>query len=182
MKRFLILGAVLAAALQTAALVKMITDRAAMLRTGAEVILETGFIDPRDIFRGHYVILRLEISQLAKASLPDADVPENAVPMDIWAELVPGDNGFWKVQNLHSALPNTDNPILMGRLNYSYGDTYNITFPVDRYFAPRKRAEELEQYRRDDKLGVILALSKTGDAAVKGITVEGEPIYLEPLY
>ena len=62
------------------------------------------------------------------------------------------------------------------------GDVIRISFPFDRYFAPKKRAKELEKFRRDQKLGVVLSLNKEGVGLIKGITVEGKVIYNEPLY
>lgn len=180
-KRLFLAGALIAALVQTAALGKMITDRAALIRDGREVILATGFIDPRDFFRGHYVTLRLEISQIDAGTIgfvrTDIDRGDT-----IWAELVPGDDEFWTVTALHQEIVATDNPLLRGEYRWSSNDNLNLSFPIDRYFAPKLRAQELEQFRRDDKLGVILALAPDGAAAIKGITVDGERIYQEPLY
>ncbi|MDP5347464.1 MAG: GDYXXLXY domain-containing protein, partial [Paracoccaceae bacterium] len=53
-RRWLVAAIIAVALVQTAALAKMVTDRAALLRDGTEVVLETGAIDPRDLFRGHY--------------------------------------------------------------------------------------------------------------------------------
>lgn len=182
LSRRMILAAVLLAGLvQSAFLGKMITDRAALIRDGQEVILQTGFVDPRDLFRGHYVVLNLIVSRL--------DAPEVTLPVgvrsgaDVWAELKPGADGFWTVRQLHSALPEqTNGPLLRGTLVYSNGEQHLVRYPIDRYFAPKLRAQELENIRAKDALGVILALSKTGEAAIKGITIEGERIYEEPLY
>ena len=44
-------------ALQSAALAYMIVDRQAMLNAGRVVTLKVAPIDPRDIFRGDFVIL-----------------------------------------------------------------------------------------------------------------------------
>jgi uncharacterized membrane-anchored protein len=145
------------------------------------VRLQTGFVDPRDLFRGHYVILRLEISQVRRDAVETVGTPQLRQP--VWAELAEGNDGFWQISRLHAAQPDApDGPILRGTLIGDYGDSYTINFPVDRYFAPKLRAQELEQFRRDAQLGVILALAPDGTAAVKGLTVAGETVYLEPLY
>jgi len=49
---------------QTLFLGAMIWDRVTLLRSPDVVTLKTAPIDPRDIFRGYYVILSYEISQL----------------------------------------------------------------------------------------------------------------------
>ena len=47
--RTLGLAILASAVIQTVWVGKMITDRAAILRDGTEVLLETGFVDPRDL-------------------------------------------------------------------------------------------------------------------------------------
>ena len=42
-------------------------------------------------------------------------------------------------------------------------------------------AQELEKLRREQRLGIILAVTPDGEGAVKGITIDGEVIYDEPL-
>lgn len=180
--RSYLIGAVIAGLLQTGALAKMIFDRNTLLRNGTEVQLETGFVDPRDMFRGHYVTLNLLISRIEKTSISGpAQDPSYNDP--VWVALVPRADGFWQADALYTTLPeNIDQPVIKGKLRYSNSKDYLISFPVDRYFAPKKRALELEQFRRDQALGVILALDGQGNASVKGITVEGKRIYDEPLF
>lgn len=43
------------------------------LRTGTEVILKTEPVDPRDLFRGDYVVLNYEISTLDLEEIPVED-------------------------------------------------------------------------------------------------------------
>ncbi len=174
-------AALLAALVQTAAVGKMVIDRNSLLRNGAEVRLETGFIDPRDLFRGHYVTLRLDISQFSQDSVETLGDPQLGQP--VWVELAEGTNGFWQPTRLYAAQPEAaQGPVLKGTLLGSWGDQYTLRFPIDRYFAPEPQALELEQLRRDDKLGVVLALAPDGTAAIKGLTVDGRVVYTEPLY
>ncbi|OIO30741.1 hypothetical protein AUJ77_01795 [Candidatus Nomurabacteria bacterium CG1_02_43_90] len=44
------------------------------LRTGQEVLLKTLPVDPRDFFRGDYVVLRYDISRINLSYYPDAPV------------------------------------------------------------------------------------------------------------
>ena len=59
---------------------------------------------------------------------------------------------------------------------------YRISFPFDRYFAPKERALEIENIRSDGKLGVILVVSTDGTGYIKGLSIDGKRIYDEPLY
>ncbi|MFD1509536.1 GDYXXLXY domain-containing protein [Lacimonas salitolerans] len=181
-RRLILPAALIAALVQTALAGKMIVDRAALLRDGAEVVLATGFVDPRDLFRGHYVVLNLTISQLPKDSVAVSGSPILGNP--VWVELTAApDSDFWQPARLHAALPDmAQAPVLRGTLVGDYGDIYSIQFPIDRFFAPKLRAQELEDLRAESRLGVILALAPDGEAAIKGITVDGARLYEEPLY
>ena len=177
--RRLILGVVLAALLQTGLIGQMIQARAAILRNGQEVVLQTGFIDPRDLFRGHYVRLDLLISSIPADSVPPlGDVIRGE---DVWVTLAPGEDGFWTPLAVLSAPPD-DAVALRGTFLSDYDGTIRIRFPFDRYFAPELRARELETLRRDRRLGIVLAVTPEGEGAVKGITIDGAAFYDEPLF
>ena len=186
-KAFLI-GALIALVLQTGALAKIVYDHRSLLVNGEEVILETGFVDPRDIFRGHYVTLRLLISN------PERDKVDLIGSFDyrdpVFMVLEKGEGPFWEAASLHETYPNdAKGPVIRGAASFSSTSLENnssanprISFPFDRYFAPELKAKELENLRQDRKLGVILSLGEDGEGLIKGITIGGEPIYEETLF
>ena len=184
-KRFLWLGVLIAALIQTFFLVDMIRERASLIRNGEEVILRSNFVDPRDLFRGHYVTLNLEISRLTDVpTAGDASKEKAGNRYTIWVELEQTEeDGFWTAKTFWWSKP-TDpkGPIIAGEYVGMRDKTRRIDFPIDRYFAPKLEAKRLEKFQRDDQLGVILVLSEDGTAAVKGITVAGERAYDEPLF
>lgn len=176
-KRFIVIGAIVAVAVQTYFAAGFIWQRAQLLKTGQEVLLDTGFIDPRDLFRGHYVRLRLSIEQVPDSvAMPKFEAGEMK---KIFAKLKKGEDGFWVVESVHKTPQAAGGgPIIAGEFRYNR----RIDFPIDRYFAPKEEALNLEALRRDRKLGIAVALSQTGQAAIKGIVVDGEAIYDEPLF
>jgi len=181
-RRRFIAGLALAAVAQVGIIGAMVGSRVAILRDGPEIAVRSTFVDPRDIFRGHYVRLDLTVA-------PPTDAPLTTDPAlgqyaDIaYAILREGDDGFWVARSIHAEPPaDADNLVL--RVSYSAGNDDappRIILPHDRYFANRTRALELEYLRRDQKLGVILALDGDGGAVIKGLTIDGERIYDEPL-
>jgi len=183
-KRGFLVGAIIIAVLQTGAVGAMIYNRASQISGGKEVILESGFIDPRDLFRGHYVILNLVVGQLGE-HVTEVDKPFSRREI-VYVELAKGEDIFWTAKKLWHDLPdNAEGAYIKGKITLiprGSRRTYRISFPYDRYFAPKKRAKELEKFRRDRKLGVVLALGKDGSGYIKGITVDGEIIYDEPLF
>ena len=56
-RRKIWIAAGLVMALQSAALIWMIVDRVMLLKSGREMVVEVVPVDPRDIFRGEYVVL-----------------------------------------------------------------------------------------------------------------------------
>lgn len=184
--KWFILGAVIAALLQTAALGKIIFDRADLIKNGREVVLQSGMVDPRDLFRGHYVTLNLTIGRIPAVEVTVVGEPEQR--HDVWVSLKKGEDEFWVADTLYSEKPEiAASPVirgeyLSGRPVAGGNQFHSIRFPVNRFFAEKSRAKDLEKVRNDRKLGVVVALSEDGDAAIKGISVAGKLIYNEPVW
>lgn len=181
--RFLI-AVILTAGLQTGAIAGMMYKYALHINSGREVVVQSGFLDPRDLFRGHYVTLNLAVGNLRSGTVKvDSKFTYRE---DVFVELKKGDDGFWFAQKLWHEIPTGHNSaFLKGKMRsipIIKSGSYRITFPQDRYFAPKKRAKELENLRRDRKLGVILAIASDGAGYIKGITVDGKKIYDEPVW
>lgn len=181
--RILILGTVLAAVLQTGVLAKIITDRASALKSGHEVLVETGFIDPRDLFRGHYTTLNLLIGSLQRADISINGTFRRDDPVYV---VLDTSGPFAKPVSLHTSYPKAPKgPVLLGRANFTSdnnSETLSINFPFDRFFAAKDRAMDLQNLQRERKLGVILSVANDGSAMIKGLTIDGEKIYEEPLF
>ncbi len=177
---WLIAAIAVVALLQTAAIGKMVTDRAALLRDGQEVVLETGAIDPRDLFRGHYTILNLAITRIPAGSVTRDPALEPGAA--VYVTLAEGDEGYWRATALTADLPAGQSAVIRGVFDYDTASQIFLSFPFDRYFAPQDRALELEALDRADRLGLILALDGAGNGAIKGLMVDGQRLYEEALY
>lgn len=198
--RWFILCALCVAFLQSAALGKIIYDRASLIQSGTEVTLQSGMVDPRDLFRGHYVILNLTIGRINSKEvelgpylkIAAKDASQFVYDNTIYLSLRKGDDEFWVADAIFKNIPTeADGPfirgeyqgtVLAGNAGSNGGDTHRIHFPIDRFFAEKFRAKDLEKVRRDRKLGVVVALDDKGGAAIKGISVAGELIYNEPIW
>lgn len=183
-RRFVILGGAAAAVLQTGAIANMVNDHVQMVQTGTEVILATGFVDPRDFFRGHYVTLNLRISRIPKSSVEVIGDIEQYFYGSVYVSLGAKDaDGFAVPDKIYRDLPaNPQAPILRADYISLMGDDYRLHFSFDRYFAPKLRAEELEKLRRERRLGVIMSVQPDGTGIITGVTIDGERIYDEPLF
>lgn len=193
---------------QTLFLGAMIWDRVSLLRSPDVVTLKTAPIDPRDIFRGHYVILSYEISQLQldKLSGDDAFAGNDAA----WVELAPGEE-TWNAVAIWRERPEPadGNKIIRGRVTYVTDNrpftrvgpdsdpdgglmrsedacpgciVAFLQYGIESYFVPEGEGRVLEEERNAGALTVDVALGRNGTAAIKGLRIGGEPVYEEPVF
>ncbi|MGR3503089.1 GDYXXLXY domain-containing protein [Pseudaestuariivita sp.] len=181
MSRLLVLGCLAAALVQTGLIGAMLLDRAARLEAGREVTLRTTMVDPRDLFRGHYVTLNFQIARLDRRRVATPDMTGTPDDAALYVRLRPGSGGVWEPVDVHFAPP-SQGVVLKGEYSFHSENLLGVSFPFRRYYAPYKRAQELEDLRDAGELGVILAVTEDGSAVIKGIAVGGSPVYLEPLF
>ena len=177
--------------IQCVLLVLMVADRMQILREGREVTLQTQPVDPRDLLRGDYVVLRYDISQLPAGALAGKSAAERR-PI-VFVKLAPNANGLYEAVSV-SAEPVTvtvtaPEILIRGRVNYSCGSTgrmfcdkLQIKYGLESYFVPEGEGKRLEQARNQQKLRVVAAVLPSGRAAIKRLLLDGEPVYEEPLY
>ncbi|ULK94964.1 GDYXXLXY domain-containing protein [Bradyrhizobium sp. I71] len=175
--------------IQCALLVLMVADRMQILREGSEVTLQTQPVDPRDLLRGDYVVLRYDISQLPAGAL--AGKPAAERNPDVFVKLAPNANGLYEAVSVHAAPVTVTVPeiLIRGRVSHSCGSTgrtfcdkLTIKYGLESYFVPEGEGRKLEQARNQQKLRVVAAVLPSGRAAIKRLLLDGEPVYEEPWY
>lgn len=175
--------------LQCVLLVLMVADRMQILREGREVTLQTQPVDPRDLLRGDYVVLRYDISQLPAGALA-GKTAETRNPV-VFVKLAPNANGLYEAVSVAAEPVTVTAPeiLIRGRVSYSCGSTsrtfcdkLQIKYGLESYFVPEGEGRKLEQARNQQKLRVVAAVLPSGRAAIKRLLLDGEPVYEEPLY
>ncbi|MBR1133473.1 GDYXXLXY domain-containing protein [Bradyrhizobium iriomotense] len=175
--------------IQCVLLVLMVADRMQILRDGREVTLQTQPVDPRDLLRGDYVVLRYDISQLPAGSLTGK--PSGTRNPVVFVRLAPNANGLYEAVSVHAEpVPVTAPEILIrGRVSHSCGSTspifcdkLTIKYGLESYFVPEGEGRTLEQARNQQKLRVVAAVLPSGRAAIKRLLLDGQPVYEEPWY
>jgi uncharacterized membrane-anchored protein len=180
LKNRLVLALLIVALAQTGVLAAMVIDRVRLLKTGREITLPIVPVDPRDFFRGQYVRLGYDISRVP-ARLLEGPLPHpNAA---FYVALEKGPDGAWRPAKLTRALlPETspDRIVLKaraarGRLWADAGPeaTYSVRYGIESYFVPQGEGPRLEALAREKKLTARIAVDSGGNAAIKGILVEG---------
>ena len=174
---------------QCTLLVLMVADRMQILREGREVTLQTQPVDPRDLLRGDYVVLRYDISQLPAGTLAGQPAAERK-PV-VFVKLAPNANGLYEAVSVSAEPVTVTAPeiLIRGRVSYSCGSTGRtfcdklaIKYGLESYFVPEGEGKKLEQARNQQKLRVVAAVLPSGRAAIKRLLLDGEPVYEEPLY
>jgi uncharacterized membrane-anchored protein len=121
------------------------------LATGTEVTLATAPLDPLDPFRGRYVELDYEISQLP------APTRDGTVYVELRER---GDR--WVAYRVHSSYPDTDRPVIRGRVEGGV-----VTYGIETYFADEDEAPRLER----EALLVDVVLDDDGQARIDEVRV-----------
>jgi uncharacterized membrane-anchored protein len=179
------IGAV--AAIQTLVLSWMVYDRVSLLRSGREMIAEVLPVDPRDLFRGDYVIFGYSFNSQQMV------LPEGIRRGDhVYVTLKPKEPGQWEVVKAEAAYPasvEAGNFVLRALAEYVYplsdstkGESSGtLRYGIESYFVPEGTGRDLEKMVADKKIAAVIAVGADGKAAIKALMIDGERVVEEPL-
>ena len=145
------------------------------LQTGEEVLLKTRPIDPRDLFRGDYVILSYEISNLDANSL-QKDATEFKQDDKVYV-LLSKVNNYGTASGIYLNKPK-EGLILKGTIKNVQGSRLNIEYGIESYFVPEGKGREIERLRGRN-LEVKVAVDKLGNAVIKDLLIDGKVFRFE---
>lgn len=192
-----LIAALTAASLQSAAIGWMVWDRIQLIRHGREIVLPIIPVDPRSLFRGDYVILSYEAQRLPASLITDE--LDAARPSHFYVTL--GKTGdTWKpiAVSLKPVPPTADQITLKARPRYGYWPgrmkpqasrtpppqneaVMQLRYGIEAYFVAEGKGLDLEQTAREKKLAALIAVDGKGNAAIKGLVIDGKLQYEEPL-
>jgi uncharacterized membrane-anchored protein len=176
----------------------LVIDRASILRNGEEVRLATLPIDPRDLFRGDYVILNYEISQISLTRLKaeGLDAREGEA---LFVTLRPDTDGRARAVAVARTrpVPAPGEIVLLGRYAGSgfcqpvRGGTnptcdprdrmIRMTYGLESFFVPEGEGRAIETTPAS-RVEIVAAVASSGKAAIKRLLIDGKPVYDEPPY
>lgn len=172
-------------ATQTAALAWMVADRMLLIKNGREVMLKIRPVDPRSLFRGDYVILNPDIANIRTKQVPKS-VKRND---EIFLVLQKAPNGVWSYLTLSKEQPtnvHSDRAFIRGRVLSAFHSkkteitNLRLKFGIESYFVPEGTGKALEKKVNAGQIRAIVALDAAGNAALKGLEIDGER-RLDPL-
>ncbi len=157
-------------------LLGLVGYRETILTLGRTAVLQTVPVDPRDLFRGEYVVLRYEITTLGQNS-----TDPGAKRYFLRGEINEGDSVYVTLTNddknpyfleVQAGKPTEDTDLFIkGRVTQKLGDTITVEYGIEQYFVPEGRGLEIE---RADDVKVKVSISRSGTAAIKELIVDGE--------
>jgi uncharacterized membrane-anchored protein len=155
---------------QLLALVGLTSVKAYTLFAGTTVTLRTVPVDPRDIFRGDYVALTYEISQVKS--------PRKLKRGDHVFVVLKKGTPYWSAVELRESEGSLapDEVALRGTVEYPVDteldnkpSTYRVHYGLEQAFVPEGGGRKLEQEKH---LQVQVAVDRFGNAIVKGLKAE----------
>jgi uncharacterized membrane-anchored protein len=189
--RYLILGALAVALIQIGILLSMIASRAAILRDGHEIVLETQPIDPRDLLRGDYVVLGYGISNLPAELIEPAHAGDDGVgTRDVYVRLAPGADGFHQAIAARLDAPpaaekGPEEVDIRGQIHYwSPGGrgVFFASYGIERFYVPEGEGLEIELGMLERQFTMRVAVSPSGAAQIKSFHDGERMLYAEPWY
>lgn len=155
-----------AIAFQMAVLGSMIARSAWTLMTGETILLRVIPVDPRDLFRGDYVILSYDFT----TRRPAGELPfhESHAGREIFVTLVPeADGKHWKSASVSWTRP-TSGTYLRGQV----GQNLRNEFGIGQFFVQEGKGKEYEKAIRDRRLSAEIAVTHDGTATLKRLVIE----------
>lgn len=153
-------------AFQLVVLLWMIVVPANTLLTGQTVLLRTVPVDPRDLFRGDYVILSYDFSTLPPDVLEHLTYADQDAQVT-YVTLEPEADGI----HWHAVDYSLDRPegVLFIK---GYTTRRRTEFGIESYFVQEGEGLKYEQAIREQKLSAEVAIDADGNAALKRLVIE----------
>jgi uncharacterized membrane-anchored protein len=157
------------------------------LRAGTEVMLRVVPVDPREIFRGDYVILRYEISEITPQQKVFGSyggyMEEEALYNGdtVYVTLVK-DGAFYKGGDIYKSMPETGlfikgkietNQRLFGLI---HDRDASISYGIENFFVPEGEGKVIESARNRNKVSAQIAVNSYGSASIKALYIGGRKV------
>ena len=143
------------------------------LRTGREVVLQTVPVDPRDLFRGDYVVLAYPMSALDVSAF-GLDPAWYTVGQTVYV-LLRQEGRHAVPMGLLLGPPSNGALFIRGQVTAVEGGRLRVEYGIESYFVPEGQGLLLER-ARGDTLEVVAVVDASGRAAIKALRLEGKDV------
>ena len=106
----------------------------------------------------------------------------------IYVTLQKSADGKWKAVQAGATPPTATGPdqvVLKGRVQFTTSTVpaqSTLNYGIENYFVPEGTGRELEKLVGDKKIAALIAVDGDGNAGIKGLIVDGQRVYEEPLF
>lgn len=153
--------------LQIVVLVAMMVTHLMTLLTGETILLHVVPVDPRDLFRGDYVILSYEFSRLPSGGVQGENLSE-LYGQTVYATLVPDEDGkHWRMGEFSLTKPSSGK-FLRGKVT-SWG---RVEYGIESFFVQEGTGRAYEQAARSRKLSVEVVVDNSGRGVLKRLVID----------
>ena len=176
-------------------LLALVEQRARILRGGTEIRLRSVPVDPRDLFRGDYVVLSYPISTVETDAAGKAEFERGE---RVYVSLGRDEQGFAKATGVSRDWPKASDGVVViaGRVTANSAcatmadgsfdcsgrrNRLRIAYGLESYFVPQGEGKAIETTDKA-RIEVVAAVSSSGEAAIKRLLIDGKPVYAEPPY
>lgn len=133
--------------------------------TGKRIVLDTRPVDPFDPFRGQFITISYEISQINNTkSFETGD--------SIYISLKEDEKGVWRLKDTSRSKPEIGD-FIKGKVTYSSEDRVSVEYGIEQYFFERNT--NLPR----SNLTVEVAVSNSGRAKMIRLLHNGQPFEIE---
>ncbi len=168
-KQGVLSAAILVALLQFSVLGLMVGQEMIPHVSGTTISVSPIPVDPRDLFRGDYVILRYPFSTVRGIpGSPGTDSLQDG--QTVYVSMVQ-DGELWQANGLHSSRPDAGT-FLRGTLKKNLGGG-EIVYGIESYFVQEGKGRDLESAMRNRNSGIAvdLAVAPSGQVSIKTVRI-----------
>ncbi|NRG19520.1 GDYXXLXY domain-containing protein [Rhizobiales bacterium] len=170
----------LVALIQLGLVATTLAERIRVHMTGEEVILAMRPVDPRDLLRGDYVVVTLEIERVSADLLAPGE--ELARGDTVYVSLERDGEGIARATGISKARPEGATLAIRGRVSARPGgEEISIAYDLDAFYIQEGKGEILENSDRE-KMRLVVALTEAGISAPLRITLDGKTLVEESAF
>jgi uncharacterized membrane-anchored protein len=153
-------------------LVGMIVMRLLPLLTGDVILLKVIPLDPRDMFRGDYVVLAYDCSRIPSGGVPGLKGSQEYGYRDVqgktvYVTLVPDPDGkHWRPDKYSAERPK-QGKYLRGQIQ-----GWQIQFGIEAFYVQEGKGRDYENAVRNHKLSAEICVTPNGAAIVRNLLIE----------
>ena len=159
------------AGFQVVVLLAMIFLHLLPLLTGETILLRVTPVDPRDFFRGDYVILSYDFSRTPREEIegiPQSGFGGKRHGQPVYVSLIADDDGkHWKQEKV-SFNPPASGKYIQGR----YSGWNRMVFGIESFYVQEGEGRKFEEAIIDRRLSAKVSLTKSGKAVLQDLLIE----------